>query len=138
MTRIEDCISFLAGKAYQRINKRAKSLLQPYDVTPMQYALLSVLWDRDGQSGAELAERLVLDSAAMTGLIDRAEALGLIKRAGDKDDRRISRIWLTERGAKLKTPLIEAIQILNDEVQQSLGAESKPLHDGLRKIAAID
>jgi len=138
MIRIEDCISFLAGKAYQRINRRARSLLQPLGVTPTQYALLSVLWERDGQSGSELAERLILDSAAMTGLIDRAEALDLITRVPDPDDKRISRVWLSPRGAALQGPLTRAIEQLNDEVRRQLGPGAASFHRSLRTIAAID
>ena len=44
MKQIEDCISFLLGKAYQQVNTAAKRKLEEYRVTPVQYALLKVLW----------------------------------------------------------------------------------------------
>src|SRR5579863_10446915 len=80
MDQIEDCLSFYLGKAYQRVTQSAKQRLAPYGVTPAQYALLKALWDHDQQSGAELGERLLLDSATMTGLLDRLEYAGLIER----------------------------------------------------------
>src|SRR6266852_5080110 len=80
MDQIEDCLSFYLGKAYQRVTQSAKQRLAPYGVTPVQYALLKVLWEQDQQSGAELSERLLLDSATMTGLLDRLEHAGLIER----------------------------------------------------------
>jgi len=39
-----------------------------------------VLWERDGVSVSEIGERLYLDSATLTPLLKRIEALGLISR----------------------------------------------------------
>ncbi|MBC7801159.1 MAG: MarR family transcriptional regulator, partial [Gemmatimonadaceae bacterium] len=58
MDRVEDCISFLIGKAGQQIARRARDKLAAYAVTPTQYAVLKVLWEQDGLSGAELGGRL--------------------------------------------------------------------------------
>src|SRR6266567_2044749 len=71
MDQIEDCLSFYLGKAYQRVTQSAKQRLAAYGITPVQYALLKVLWEHDQQSGAQLGERLLLDSATMTGPLDR-------------------------------------------------------------------
>src|SRR5712664_1534736 len=105
MDQIEDCLSFYLGKAYQRVTQSAKQRLAPYGVTPVQYALLKVLWERDNQSGAELGERLQLDSATMTGLLDRLEHAKLIERQAHATDRRINRVVLTARGRELQAPL---------------------------------
>src|ERR1051326_8577829 len=102
MEQIEDCLSFYLGKAYQRVTQAAKQRLAPYGVTPVQYALLKVLWERDDQSGAELGERLQLDSATMTGLLDRLELAGLIARRAHATDRRINQVGFTDRGRALQ------------------------------------
>jgi DNA-binding MarR family transcriptional regulator len=115
MIRNEDCISFLLGKAYQHVNQAAKQQLAPYGVTPVQFALLNLLWSEDGLSGADLGERLKLDSATITGVVDRLVHLGLIERRPDLSDRRINRVHLTARGASLQAPLSQAIEQLNAE-----------------------
>lgn len=136
MKRIEDCISFYLGKAYQRVAQSAKQRLAPYGVTPVQYALLKVLWEQDHQSGAELGERLVLDSATMTGVLDRLEDAGLIKRQADVTDRRMNRIVLTARGRDLQAPLDREMDQLN---QDFLGGftleETERLHSILTTLA---
>ena len=136
MNRIEDCISFYLGKAYQRVAQSAKQRLAPYGVTPVQYALLKVLWEQDHQSGAELGERLVLDSATMTGVLDRLEDAGLIKRQADVTDRRMNRIVLTARGRDLQAPLDREMDQLN---QDFLGGftleETERLHSILTTLA---
>ena len=98
MERIEGCISFLSGKAAQTAARLARDRLTPHGVTPVQYAVLQVLWERDGQSGAEIGNRLVLDSATITGVLDRLEKLGLVARNADAGDRRLNRIVPTVQG----------------------------------------
>jgi DNA-binding MarR family transcriptional regulator len=115
MEHIEDCLSFYLGKAYQRVTQSAKQRLAPYGVTPVQYALLKVLWEQDDQSGAELGERLSLDSATMTGLLDRLEQAGLIERKAHATDRRVNRVVLTVRGRDLQVPLDHEMDQMNED-----------------------
>ena len=137
MDRIEDCVSFLLGKASQRVTRRARELLAGHDVTPVQYAALCVLWQRDGQTSAELGARLAIDSATMTGIIDRLERAKLIERRGDKTDRRIHRLHLTTQGQELRAPLDEAMDRLNNEIAGLLGAQSERFYQMLRQVGDI-
>ena len=134
MERIEDCASFLLGKAAQQVSRRARELLAPHGITPGQYALLKVLDGGAGLSGAELGQRLVLDSASITGLVDRLEALGLIERRPDPQDRRINRIHATAAAAALQPALDAAMDRLNREVASIL-ADRNGFYDALRRVA---
>lgn len=137
MERLEDCISFLVGKAAQQVARRARDKLTPHGVTPAQYAVLRVLWEGDGRSGAELGARLVLDSATITGLVDRLEAAGLLARGGDEADRRVHRVFLAERGRALREPLDAAMDALNAEVAKELGGEAPALWATLRRLGRV-
>ncbi|GLV53662.1 MarR family transcriptional regulator [Dictyobacter sp. S3.2.2.5] len=127
MDQIEDCLSFYLGKAYQRVAQSAKQRLAPYGVTPVQYALLKVLWERDEQSGAELGERLVLDSATITGILDRLEHAGLIERKAHATDRRVNRVSLTARGRALQGPLDRELDQLNQDFLGQFSSEQREL-----------
>ena len=136
MDQIEDCLSFYLGKAYQRVTQSAKQRLAPYGVTPVQYALLKVLWEQDHQSGAELGERLQLDSATMTGLLDRLEQAGLIERKAHATDRRVNRVALTARGRDLQAPLDREMDQMNQDFLGEFPPEAaKLLRDLLAAIA---
>ena len=136
MEQIEDCLSFYLGKAYQRVTQSAKQRLAPYGVTPVQYALLKVLWERDDQSGAELGERLLLDSATMTGLLDRLEQAGLIERKAHATDRRVNRVVLTARGRDLQAPLDREMDQMNQDFLGELPPETaKLLRESLTAFA---
>lgn len=125
MERIEDCLVFLLGKAYQHANQETKQRFAPHGVTPAQYGLLEVLWERDDQSGAELGARLQLDSATITGLVDRLERATLVARRPDPHDRRVNRIMLTDQGRALRAPLSRAMDEVEAAVLERFGDEDR-------------
>jgi MarR family transcriptional regulator, organic hydroperoxide resistance regulator len=134
MNRIEDCIAFLTGKAAQQITRRAREKLAAHGVTPTQYAVLKVLWEQDGQSAAELGARLLIDSATITGVVDRLQAAGLLERLPHSQDRRVHTLSLTSQGRALQPPLDAAMDRLNDEVTHEMGDAARPLWTALRRL----
>jgi DNA-binding MarR family transcriptional regulator len=71
-------------------------------LTPPQYAVLHLLWERDGRPFKEFAEALVCTRATITGIIDTLERKGLVKRRPNPRDRRSLLATLTEAGQKLQ------------------------------------
>lgn len=60
-----------------------------------------------------IAERLQEVGGTMTGVLDRMEERDLIKRVRDKNDRRVWRVCLTDKGMELEEtlpPLIARIR----------------------------
>ena len=72
------------------------------DFNGAQGKLLYVLWQADGISSAELADRAGLAPTTLTAMLDRMEQSGLVKRVPHETDRRRLRIMLTERSKRLK------------------------------------
>lgn len=66
----------------------------------IQLRLLGVLRDRT-PGMLELARHLGLDKSSMTGLVDRAERRGLVRRAADPHDGRAVQVSLTSEGQRL-------------------------------------
>lgn len=123
MEKYDICVHFLLGKALQRVNQTSKSKLSPYGVTPVQFALLRLMWKRDGQFGYALAEKLLLDSATITGILDRLEQNGFIERRVDPRDRRNKLVFLTDKGRSLETPLCKKMEEMNKEVMADFDGE---------------
>jgi DNA-binding MarR family transcriptional regulator len=62
-------------------------------------AVLSVLYEQPASVRvSELAERLHVDTPAVSRKVHQLERAGLIRRSGDQSDRRASRLELTEAG----------------------------------------
>ena len=76
--------------------------LKAVGVTFSQWLVLRRLWQQEGKSQVELQELLGLERATVNGLIQRMARSGLIKSRLDLGDRRVQRIFLTERGRALE------------------------------------
>ncbi|ATC65299.1 MarR family transcriptional regulator [Nibricoccus aquaticus] len=82
--------------------RESHRLFRPHGLTGAQYNVLNVLAARDeAMSQRELSDVLVVDRSNVTGLLDRMEKAGWVKRADDPADRRVYRISLTAAGRKL-------------------------------------
>jgi DNA-binding MarR family transcriptional regulator len=84
------------------MNKIYRKLLRELGLTYPQYLVMLVLWERDGVSVSEIGERLFLDSATLTPLLKRIEALGLISRRRAHEDERQVIVSLSRAGRELR------------------------------------
>ena len=134
MERVEDCISFMIGKAAQQVTRRARELLAPFGVTPVQYAVLKVLSDAEALSGAEVGKRMVLDSASITGVVDRLESLGLVRRMPNPNDRRALLIAATDQARQILPELDTRMDRLNAEAAAILKTDEDRFFRELRRI----
>ncbi len=81
-----------------RLLRRAlDDALQPYSVTAPQLGLINRLLAEDGLVQAELGRRMLIEPATLTGMVQRLEQAGWVRRSCDIDNRRLQRVWLTER-----------------------------------------
>jgi DNA-binding MarR family transcriptional regulator len=55
----------------------------------------------------QLAETLACDASNVTGLVDRLESRGLVRRRPSAEDRRVKVLDLTPNGARLRTLLLD-------------------------------
>jgi DNA-binding MarR family transcriptional regulator len=96
----------LVQGTYARISDR-------HDLTPVQAKLICVL--AFGPRGmAELAQCFEVEKATLTGLVDRAEQRGLVRRSPVPGDRRALNVTLTDTGRRAATAFhIEATEELN-------------------------
>ncbi len=68
-----------------------------------QYCLLGFLSQQKHLTMSEIAQRMGHTTAAATGLVDRLENLGHVKRTHGKDDRRQILVQITASGAGIVT-----------------------------------
>jgi DNA-binding MarR family transcriptional regulator len=54
-----------------------------------------------------LAGTLACDASNVTGLVDRLESRGLVRRRASDDDRRVKVLDLTPRGSRLRAVLLD-------------------------------
>ena len=112
------------------VQHRYSEVCEEHDLTPPQAQLLCVLSDAP-RGMAELAQTLRLEKSSVTGLVDRAERRGLVRRVASTADRRAVTVELTEDGTTLADTFHEAATERLNETVASL-----PEHERTR-LAAI-
>lgn len=82
--------------------REGQRLFRAHGITAAQYNVLSALIAAGaGISQRELGDMLVVDRSNVTGLVDRMEKAGWLRRADDPADRRVYRVELTTAGRRL-------------------------------------
>lgn len=89
----------------QLLTRHLQEELDAYGLTPFHWLVLNCLWDQDGLATSVLGERLRQVGGTLTGVLDRMEERGLVRRERDTHDRRVWRIWLTPAGQALEESL---------------------------------
>lgn len=109
---LDDSYGYLINLAAQRLKYELHQTFQAkgYDVTPEQWAVLNRLWEQDGLSQVELAERTFKDKPGTTRILNLLERKGIVVRRPDESDRRVLRVFLTRIGKDLKDKLIPCAQ----------------------------
>ena len=94
-------IGYLISRVNLLSNRLLNRLLIDAQVTAFnseQGKLLYVLWQEDGITVSALAEETNLALNTVSRMLLTMEASGLVTRVPDADDRRIKRVFLTEKG----------------------------------------
>jgi len=134
---IEDSLGYLLNRTARLMANELAERLRPAGVAIGQWSVLLFLWARDGLSQAELSRLVAIEPPTMVRTIDRMVRDGLVTRMPDSDDRRLSRIHLTERGWSLRDELVPLAMAVNDAILQRLTAnEGRTLRRLLTKVLA--
>lgn len=86
----------------RKLQRIERLTMQEADLTPAQFGVLSLLWERDRQPFKDLAEAQSVTRATMTGLVDGLEKKGLVERQPNPADRRSLLAALTRKGRGLR------------------------------------
>lgn len=109
-----ECIFHLLTRAARRGARAFKAAIDDLGLTAVQGKVLNLLWVKGGIQATELGEQVELDSATITGVLDRLASLGLIERRQDETDRRVKWIFLTDTGKALGEKINERIAPANE------------------------
>ena len=110
--------SISLSEVFELIDQTAKNLRQiqretvsESGLTPPQYYVLHLLWEKDQRPFKEFAEIFSCSPPTITGIIDTLERKGLVKRQTNPEDRRSLLATLTDEGKAMqaKTPSLENI-----------------------------
>jgi len=78
-----------------------------FELSPAQCHVLHLIEPDRLIPMGRLAEALACDASNVTGLVDRLESRGLVRRQPSAEDRRVKALELTPAGVRLRSRLVE-------------------------------
>jgi MarR family transcriptional regulator, organic hydroperoxide resistance regulator len=123
--KADQCIFFQIAKASQAAARFWTCRLTGSRVTAAQGMVLGFLHENDQVTSRELGERVMLDSATLTGILDRLEKAGLVERKDHPEDRRALSLCLTDPGRQLTENLIDLAETANQGFLEPLTSEEQ-------------
>lgn len=127
-------IGEIANRTIIEIKKTADILVeihnvffQQYNISTTKFNLLIILYsaEEEGVSLSDIGEQMLVTRANITGLVDRLERQGFVKRIPQEEDRRRIRAQITEEGREFTNKIIEEYKVWSKEIMNIVEDEEK-------------
>jgi len=122
---LENSLGFIVYRAALHMKSALQRRFKQrgYDITTEQWSILLSLWEKDGRTQQEIADKTCKNKANITRFIDDLERSGYVMRKPDIADRRKYAVHLTARGQNLRKKLIPIVL----EVWKTIGRGITPV-----------
>ena len=128
-------LGYLTANLTAMLAKVAWEKFAPFEITPMQFAILYMCSEGQKDTITALARVIPVNLASISRYVVVLVNRGLIRRVRQRGDRRVVRLELTEEGLALVPRLVEALQEADSLVSMGLDEEEKRAFVGaMRKI----
>lgn len=127
-------IGYLVNRVRTEMFDAIDRELAPLEVTAAQYVILSQIYYGMADSCSGLCKGISYDPGAMTRMIDRLEAKGLLRRVRNADDRRAVNLELTDEGRSAFPKMRESsVGVLNRFLSGFSRAEARQFEEFLKR-----
>jgi DNA-binding MarR family transcriptional regulator len=97
------------------------------ELSPAQCHVLHLIEPGRPIPMGQLAEKIACDASNVTGLVDRLESRGLVRRRPSAADRRVKVLDLTPKGSRLRGLLVDRMTAPPASLQRLTPAEQRAL-----------
>lgn len=125
-------------RTYQAFSTYTERHIRELGLTPCQFDVVATLGNTAGMSMGELAEKTLVTKGTLTGIIDRLEQKGLVRREVPPDNRRSFTIVLTTQGEQVFKDVFPAhIAYLKERFDRLGKAELEEICVALQKLRSL-
>lgn len=103
------------------LEKQGMDYLDNYKISMGQAYILSSLLEQDGSTLTRVCQRANLESSSLTTMVDRLERDQLVERRSSIEDRRITLLYLTDKGREIGNSVYEEGIKHNEAILSALG-----------------
>ncbi|MFS8815998.1 MarR family transcriptional regulator, 2-MHQ and catechol-resistance regulon repressor [Thermostichus sp. MS-CIW-21] len=126
------------ARAYQAFENYAGAHIRQMGLTAPQFDVLVTLGNTPGLTMNVLAQKTLVTKGTLTGIVDRLEQKGLVRREVPPENRRCFKIVLTEEGEKLFEQVFPAhVAYLKERFQKLDPEEMAQIQACLKKLQSI-
>ena len=139
---VADEASVAVLRTADRVKRHLAHVVAPAGITLQQYNVLRILAGShpDPLPTLEIADRMIEATPAITGLLDRLEHKGLVRRERCPTDRRLVHCWISQGGIDLLNELNPrmtgaangAMRSLPESEQKRLVRTLERIRDGMK------
>jgi DNA-binding MarR family transcriptional regulator len=137
--RLSGLLGYAVRRAQIRVFQDFADAMAPLGLTPGQLGALLLIEANQGLSQTQLGTALGIDRSSVVPLLDRLEALDLIRRTPHASDRRTHALGLTDNGIVTIRRLLPLLEAHERRIATDLSpSERRLLMQLLDRIAAGD
>jgi DNA-binding MarR family transcriptional regulator len=129
-------ICYALKSTMKRVERHIIKGLDEFGVNMAQSFVLFCLLDNDGSTLSEIGIRAQIENSSLTTMVDKLERDGLVERRLSAQDRRVIRLYLTEKGRDMGQEILSIGLELNNKFRAELGRSSDDFIKGLQIISA--
>lgn len=114
-------------KTSDMIEEVHNSFFSQYGISNTKFNVLAILYNgpKEGMMLSDIGEQMLVTKGNITGLIDRLEKHGFVRRVRDDVDRRKVMAVITEKGMQFTKELMENYKQWTKDVMMGLDTEEK-------------
>jgi DNA-binding MarR family transcriptional regulator len=116
-------ISITIHQTDLKLTGRVKNMLAPFNLAPEQNLIMMLLWEKDGRTQNEIADKLDKDKTNIARMLVNLEQKGFIKRSTSPGDRRSLYVFLTKEGKKMECEIIPITEKFHQTVTNGITEE---------------
>jgi DNA-binding MarR family transcriptional regulator len=124
VSNLEDHAGFWLRLVSNHVSHAFRLKVESRGVTVAEWVVMRALFDSDGLNPSHVADSIGLTRGAVSKLVNRLAAKGLVRCRSEPKDRRYQVVSLTEQGRKLVPVLAELADQNDREFFGDLGAEA--------------
>ncbi len=131
---LKETVDFHIKSTWHSITRMYNLIAAQYGLSQtIGYVLINI--EKEGTPATKIAPLMGMEPTSLSRLLKNMEESGLIFRKGDKTDKRIVRIFLTEKGVVARKISKETILNFNDELLKKM--EPKDLENLINVLGII-
>ena len=111
----------------KNLRRKVNSAIGDEDITYEQFEVLNCIKEGEGMKQKDISRKLDKDPATLTKMLSTLEKKKYVVRGMSDKDRRVSNVYITDKGIQKVNDITDIVEVLNDLVMEEFTTKNKTL-----------